>query len=138
MKIFFNRKRFLALTFPVLAAGLIFTFYNGIKQRNNNEVFQDIKNAENKEALLIIEYNKNKQRRFKGEVIEEMTLRDVLLAASQAGNFNFTANNRLVVIDNIFNNSEKEWNCYLNNQKVEEDFKEVNVKPKNIIVCKYE
>lgn len=138
MKLFFNRKRFLALTFPVLAAGLIFIFYNGIKQRNNNEVFQDIKNAENKEALLVIEYNKDKQRRFKGEVIEEMTLRDVLLAASRAGNFNFTANNRLVVIDNIFNNSEKEWNCYLNNQKVEEGFKEVNVKPKDIIVCKYE
>lgn len=90
-----------------------------------------------KEALLILDYGKEKERWFKGEVIEGMSILNILETSSFAGNFSFTANSHLVVLDGLANNQQAKWRCYLNDREVKEDLSQKIIKPKDKISCRY-
>ena len=90
-----------------------------------------------KEALLIIDYGQGKERWFKGEVKEGMTVIDALQTSGSAGNFSFTANAHLATLDGISSNQEQQWRCYLNDQEVQEGLDAKMISPKDKILCSY-
>lgn len=73
------------------------------------------------EALLIIADEQGKERWFKGEVVEGMTVRDALKTSSLAGGFDF----------------EADWHCLVNGRTVEGDLAQKTVQPKDKISCSY-
>ena len=73
------------------------------------------------EALLIISDDQGKERWFKGEVIEGMTVSDALKTSSLAGGFNFEAN----------------WHCLVNGREVQKSLDQEPVNPKDKISCIY-
>lgn len=127
----FNKKLILILILLVLATGLGLIVYTGQKAAAYKKILSD------KEALLIIDYGQGKERWFKGEVREGMTVRDVLQTSSLVGNFSFAANANLAMLDGLASNQEKQWKCYLNNQEIQEELDAKKISPKDKISCRY-
>jgi uncharacterized membrane protein len=126
-----KKKHFLIFLLFVIALGLI--IYTGQK----TDIYRKNHLAE-KEALLIIDYGQDKERWFKGETKEGMTILDALTTSSLAGNFNFTANSHLIVLNGLANNERVKWRCYLNDREVKEDLGEKTIGPKDKILCRYQ
>ncbi len=106
--------------------------------------YQKYKRAlSDKEALLILDYGNGKQRWFKGEVIEGMTVLNAIETSSKAGNFTYSATAQINQIDNLANNENQQWRCYLNNKgylnnkEIQEDLNKTTIKPKDKILCRY-
>ncbi len=114
-----------------MATGLGLIVYTGQKAAAYKKILSD------KEALLIIDYGQGKERWFKGEVREGMTVRDVLQTSSLVGNFSFAANANLAMLDGLASNQEKQWKCYLNNQEIQEELDAKKISPKDKISCRY-
>jgi hypothetical protein len=89
------------------------------------------------EALLIINRGQGKERWFKGEVLDDMTVKNALEAASLAGGFHFKANARLVEVDGIVSNDKKKWRCYLNNEEIKEELDKKVISAGDKIFCVY-
>jgi hypothetical protein len=90
-----------------------------------------------KEALLILDFGQGKERWFIGEVIEGMTVLDALKTSSQAGNFDFQVNSQIETINGYSTNNQKQWQCYLNGEKIDGDLRQKIINPKDKILCKY-
>ncbi len=90
-----------------------------------------------KEVLLILDYGNGKERWFKGEIKEGMTVLDVLETSSWAGKFNYTANAQLSQIDGLSNNEKQRWRCYLNEREIKESLHQKTISPKDKILCRY-
>ena len=89
------------------------------------------------EAALIINYGETK-RAFIGEVIEGMTISDVLLVSAKAGNFDFDAEEGVLKRIGQFEQNGKKWNTYLNGTKTEDSLDKVFIKAKDKIELKFE
>jgi len=115
-----------------------FLFYLGQKiQSEKNEFAKYEKVLSDKEAILVLDYGNQKQRWFKGEVTDDMTVFDALTTASLAGKFNFQANSHLTTLDNLTSNEKSKWTCYLNNKEITEPLNKITIKPKDKIICRY-
>jgi hypothetical protein len=126
----FNKKTVLALAVLLTGAAILGTFVY-FQQTGYKKVLSD------NEALLIIDYGQGRERWFKGEVIEGMTISDVLQTSSRAGSFNLSANGSLAALDGLTSNQEKQWKCYLNNREIQEDLDKKIISPKDKISCRY-
>ena len=110
-------KKYLSISLAVLillvlVAGLV---YYQQKSQAYKKVLAD------NEALLIINDEQGKERWFKGEVIQGMTVRDALRTSSLAGGFDL----------------EADWRCRINGRTVEGDLDQKAVNPKDKISCSY-
>jgi len=129
-------NHFLYYFFALAILFLAVLFY--IEQKNQPNIKNNnLQNIAEKQAFLVIDYGNKKQRVFTGEVIEGMTIFDVLTTASLAGKFNFKANSHLTAIDNLSNNEKSKWICYLNDQEINEPLNKIFIHPKDRIFCQY-
>lgn len=110
-----NKKYLFALAVIILLVLVSLSVYFQQKKQAYKKVLVD------NEALLVIADDQGKERWFKGEVIEGMTVRDVLKTSSLAGGFDF----------------EAEWRCSVNSRAVEGDLSQKPVNPKDKISCSY-
>lgn len=90
-----------------------------------------------KEAVLIINNGETK-RAFAGQVIEGMTIADVLTPSAKAGNFDFNYEEGILKRIGQFEQNGKKWNVYLNGVKIEEPLEKVLIKAKDKIELKFE
>jgi hypothetical protein len=131
----FPKSKYLFWVFFIIILGgilfLLFSFKHFLSQRKYQKILSE------NEAILIIDYGQGKQRWFKGEAIDGMTVFDVLTSASLAGNFNFQANSHLTTLDNLTNNEKSKWTCYLNEKQITQPLNKITIKPKDKIVCRY-
>jgi len=125
----FNKKSI--LVFTLLIIGLVLAVYLQQKANSYQKILSD------KEALLVLNYGQGKQRWFKGEVINGMTVLGALKAASEAGNFNFSADGHLSALEDISNNGKKQWHCYINNKEITQGLDKTIINPKDKISCEY-
>lgn len=89
------------------------------------------------EAVLTINYGETK-RAFIGEVIDGMTISDVLLVSAKAGNFDFDLEQGILKRIGQFEQNEKKWNTYLNGTKTEDFLDKIFIKAKDKIELKFE
>ncbi len=125
----FGKK--LVLIFLPLVIGLALIIYAQQKATAYQKVLSE------KEALLIIDYGQRKERWFKGEALEGMTVLDILRTASRAGRFDLTAKAQIVELDGFWSGQRGEWRCYLNSQEIKRDLDKMAVNPKDKVSCRY-
>jgi len=125
-----------SFVFLLFLAIVLFAFLFYLEQ-NNQGTKKYEKVISGKEAILIIDYGNQKQRLFKGEVVDGMTVFDALTTASLAGKFTFQANSHLSQIDNMVSDSKSKWICYLNDQEIKKSLNQTIIRPKDKILCKY-
>jgi len=125
------KRTVVLLIFLLIIGAAALLFY----QKQNASSYQKV--LSEKEALLIINYGNGKERWFKGEVVEGMSVKDALQTASLAGNFNFRANSHLAMLDGFPSNQEKKWHCYLNDREIKEDLDKTIIQPQDKILCRY-
>ena len=109
----FNKKIFL------ITLGLILILLGSwfVYSQQKNQFYKKVL-ADN-EALLIIK--NGKERWFKGEVVNGMTISDVLLTSSRAGGFDL----------------ENDWHCFINGKAIEGNLSQITVNPRDKISCEY-
>ncbi len=88
------------------------------------------------EALLLLNFPE-KTRRFKGGVVEKMTVVNALGAASIAGKFNFKASSKILEIDNYPTTDQKQWYCYINDKEIQENLSKKIIYPQDKILMIY-
>ncbi|TSC75337.1 MAG: hypothetical protein G01um101430_432 [Parcubacteria group bacterium Gr01-1014_30] len=127
-----DKKVILTLAaFLILVIGLWSFFY----VRQKDQAYK--KALSENEALLVVDYGRGKERWFKGEVVQGMTVRDVLETSGSTGSFGFVANGALLELDGLSNGKEGKWRCYLNNRKLTGVLSQRIISPQDKIVCKY-
>jgi hypothetical protein len=119
-----------ALVFIAVVLFGVFLFF----RYQENLIFNNL--IKENEALLVIDYG-NKERWFKGAVENNMTLKNIFEAASIAGGFNFNVDKELTMLDNVYNNHNNKWTCYLNGSKINSDLENTKVPPRSKIKCVY-
>lgn len=128
------KKVFYLLVITGLIFLFLFYFFNYLeKQKKLARINESLGE---KEAILILNYGKGKERWFKGEVQEKMNLLTVFEALNYYENLDFKANSKIVSIEGIENNGKNQWKCYLNGKEIE-NLKETEIKPKDKIICEY-
>lgn len=129
----------LAASVVIVIIILAFVFWPNLKR--SFEYFKVVKNLSDSEAILILDFDgqqQEKQRWFKGSVVEGMTILQALQAASVAGGFDITANPRIIEINNVVSSGDGQWVCYLNSRLILENPADAKISPKDKIVCKYQ
>ena len=89
------------------------------------------------EAALIINDGQTK-RAFAGQVIEGMTISDVISTSAKTGNFDFDYENGILKRIGQFEQNEKKWSVFLNGVKIEKPLDKVFIKPKDKIELEFE
>ena len=89
------------------------------------------------EAALIINFGETK-RAFAGETIEGMTALDALLVSAEAGEFEFDFKDNFLKRINHFEEGDKKWNVYFNEEKTEDSLSQILIKPKDKIELRFE
>lgn len=91
-------------------------------------------------VVLTIDFGSGKKRSFEGDIVKGETPIDALIQASKAGNlyYKFDEKNSLAAIDNFVKNSEKSWQWYLNDKKVDKPPSEIILKADDNILIKYD
>lgn len=91
------------------------------------------------EASLTIDFGNGEKRVFKGEIVENENLLNVLNQTAKAGNLRYKLDgeNNVVAIETFTANKTKAWQWYTNGKKVEKQFYEIIVKPNDEILIKY-
>ena len=111
----------------LVAMGVIFYFVGP---------FGKPKIAEN-EAILTINYGEVK-RAFIGQVIDNMTILDVIRTSAKAGNLDFDYEEGILKRVGEFEKNEKKWNAYLNDSKIQESLDKVLIKTGDKVELKFE
>ncbi|KKQ92810.1 MAG: hypothetical protein UU81_C0016G0005 [Microgenomates group bacterium GW2011_GWC1_41_8] len=91
------------------------------------------------EASLTIDFGNGEKRAFKGEIIENENLMNILNQAAKAGDLHYKldARNSVIAIENFTANKIKAWQWHINGKKVEKPFYEIIVNPNDEILIKY-
>jgi len=119
---------------------LLFVFFR-TELKKKYEYFKAVASLSDSEAILVLDFDGRKQeeqRWFKGSIVEGMTLANVLQAASVAGNFKISIDSNINEIDNVANNGESRWTCYLNNRKVQDNLTDAKINSKDRMACRYQ
>ena len=91
------------------------------------------------ESSLTIDFGNGEKRVFKGKVVENENLLNVLSQAAKAGNLRFKLNeeNNVDAIETFAADKSKMWQWSVNGKKIEKQFYEIIVKPNDEIFVKY-
>lgn len=98
-------------------------------------------------AVLTIDFGNNERRAFSGDIIENENLLDVLTQAAKAGGFSYklNENGEVILIKDIplkdgssLKKSNKSWQWYLNNKKINKSPSGVISRGGDNILIKYE
>ncbi|MDO8574968.1 MAG: hypothetical protein Q7R61_01695 [bacterium] len=92
------------------------------------------------EASLTIDFGNGEKRVFKGEVVDNENLLNVLNQAAKAGNLRYKLDgeNNVAAIETFTMDKTKTWQWRINGKKVEKPLYEIIVKPNDEILIKYE
>lgn len=92
------------------------------------------------EASLTVDFGNGEKRVFRGEIVENENLFNVLNQAAKAGNLNYKLDerNNVAAIESFAANKTKIWQWSVNGKKVEKPFYEIIVSPNDEILIKYE
>ncbi len=91
------------------------------------------------EASLTIDFGNNEKRIFKGEIVDNENLLNVLNQAAKAGDLDYKIDkeNNIAAIEAFTASKTKSWQWSVNGKKFEKPFYEVIVKPNDEILIKY-
>lgn len=92
------------------------------------------------ETSLTIDFGNGQKRAFKGEIVENENLLNVLNQAAKAGNLNYKLDekNNIAAIGTFAATKTKTWQWHVNGKTVEKPIYEVIVRPNDEILIKYE
>jgi hypothetical protein len=118
----------------IIVIGLFLYFFDPIKKY---VVYQKaLLGLSGNEAVLVLD-NGQEERMFRGEVVDGMTVADVLGAASLAGNFDCRLNSGIDSLDGLASGGQMNWHCFLNGKEVGDQLASEAVRAKDKIICRY-
>lgn len=126
-----------------IAIGVLLAMFSqfGQSDKLTKQLSQTPTASLSKTTLVAIDYGNSKIRRFKGPVSEETKAWDLFQQAISVGGINVEIADHFVPqnIDGLKNGKDgKQWNLYVNNAKQKFSPFEVQVKPGDEVVFKYE
>jgi hypothetical protein len=124
-------KRYLLIIIALLIILLVGFYYCFFIKPFSQPEKQD------EQAVLIIDFGERK-RSFSGEVIDGMTIIDVLSVSAEAGEFNFELIDNYLIKINQIEQNDKKWTVYLNGRKIDQPLNQVLVELEDLIEIKLE
>jgi len=125
-----DKLLFIIAIFLIILAGFLYYVF----MPRQDIVFNEISLSE---AALTINFGDSK-RSFAGETVEGMTVYDALLVSQEAGQLDIDFDRKEIKKINGVEKDDKEWNLYLNKEKVEDYFDQAFVNPGDRIELRLE